>query len=297
MYFLSCAKRTTNLASINSSQLKEFPVLLPSIPEQDCLIGILNCWNTAIERTEKLIATKLARKRGLMQQLLTGKKRFNEFAEQQWKQVHLGDVFRERCETLADYLRKLRAKEPDKNQVNEKVSLELLSITAKEGVVSRDTLVKRDTSSEDKSKYLRICAGDIGYNTMRMWQGVSGLSALEGIVSPAYTICTPTKEIDGKFASYLFKHVPVVHLFWRYSQGLVDDTLNLKFDNFAPIKVLIPSSIDEQRRIAAVLETCDQEIELLRKQLAALKRQKRGLMQKLLIGQIRVNIETSEAAK
>jgi type I restriction enzyme S subunit len=120
-----------------------------------------------------------------------------------------------------------------------------------------------------------------------MWQGVAGLSRIEGIVSPACTICIPSGRIDAQFAAYLFKHLPMIDAFRRNSQGLVDDTLALKFPNFARIHVTIPA-VREQKRIAAVLDVCDREIELLQKQLAALKEQKRGLMQKLLTGELRV---------
>jgi type I restriction enzyme S subunit len=284
-----------NREGLNYDQIGKFLIPLPPIEQQIKIVEVLSAWDTASRQTEKLITAKVKRKRGLMQQLLTGKRRFQQFGRQEWKQVRLGDVFRERCETLAGYLRKLQEAEQEKEKVRATVSLELLSITAKDGVVHRDTLDKRDTSSEDKSKYLRICPGDIGYNTMRMWQGVSGLSELEGIVSPAYTICTPTDEVDGKFASYLFKYTPLVHLFWRYSQGLVADTLSLKFHHFAQIKTLLPP-IAEQQRIATVLECCDKEISLLKQQLDALKRQKHGLMQKLLTAQVRVKVNDVEAA-
>ncbi|MFO4987002.1 hypothetical protein RCK87_24985, partial [Salmonella enterica subsp. enterica serovar 1,4,[5],12:i:-] len=94
-------------------------------------------------------------------------------------------------------------------------------------------LERRDTSAEDKSNYKVIRKGDIGYNTMRMWQGVFGLSAHDGIVSPAYTVVTPDRSrILGEFASHLFRHPRVVHTFRRYSQGLVDDTLLLKYPHF-----------------------------------------------------------------
>ena len=75
--------------------------------------------------------------------------------------------------------------------------------------------------------------------------------------------------------------------FHRHSQGLVSDTLNCKFPSFAKIKVTIPS-IPEQRKIAEVLGLMDEEIALLRRELEALKRQKQGLMQKLLTGEVRV---------
>jgi type I restriction enzyme S subunit len=203
-----------------------------------------------------------------MQQLLTGKRRFPEFAKSDWTEYHLGELFSERKET-------------------NRTDLPLLAITSDRGVIPRDEVDRKDASSEDKSKYKRISPGDIGYNTMRMWQGVSALSSLEGIVSPAYTICKPKKNIDSQFAAYLFKYPPVVNIFYRYSQGLVSDTLNLKFPNFSQIKVTIPQP-NEQKRIASMLATYDREISLLQAQAEALKRHKRGLMQKLLTGQIRV---------
>ena len=162
----------------------------------------------------------------------------------------------------------------------------MLSITSGEGVIPRSG-ERKDTSSEDKSKYLRICPGDIGYNTMRMWQGVSALSSLEGIVSPAYTICTPKKGIDGEFMAYLFKLPRVINLFYRYSQGLTSDTWNLKYKHFKQIKVTVPE-VDEQKSIARILKFCDEEIDLLKKQAEGYRKQKRGLMQKLLTGKWRV---------
>ena len=156
-------------------------------------------------------------------------------------------------------------------------------------MVSRDALDRRDTSSEDKGAYLRICPGDIGYNTMRMWQGVCGLSRIEGIVSPAYTIVTPRDGIDGEFMALLFKSPAAIHLFHRHSQGLVKDTLNLKWRHFAEIKVQIPEK-SEQQAIAHVFQTADRELALLRAQLDALREQKKGLMQKLLTGEVRVGV-------
>ena len=199
-----------------------------------------------------------------MQQLLSGKKRFPEFGDK-WEEVHLGDVFKERND------------------------LKLLAITSSNGVVNRDTLEKRDTSNKDKSKYKRIVVGDIGYNTMRLWQGVAALSGIEGIVSSAYTIVIPQKNVEPVFMSYLFKLPKMIHTFFRYSQGLVDDTRNCKFNHFAQIKVVIPSK-KEQQKIAAILQTIDKEIETLQQKLQALKKQKKGLMQQLLTGKKRVKL-------
>lgn len=263
------ATKGVSQANINPTILKErFLVPLPPLPEQRRIAEILGTWDQTITLTEQLIAAKQRRKKALMQQLLTGRRRFREFEGEEWREVHLGEGFAERRETGF-------------------VDLPLLSVTDEKGIVYRDTLDRRDTSNEDKSKYLHVCPGDIAYNTMRMWQGRAGVSKLEGIVSPAYTVCVPKASVDVNFMGYLFKFPPTIYVFWRFSQGLVSDTLSLKFDAFSRIRVKNPG-IEEQRKIAAVLQACDEEIELLGQKLAALKRQKQGLMQQLLTGRVRV---------
>lgn len=159
---------------------------------------------------------------------------------------------------------------------------------ASQGIVPRDQLDLKDNSSEDKSKYLHICPGDIGYNTMRMWQGVSAFSEYDGIVSPAYTILKPSSKINAKYFVYLFKTQAVVFLFYRYSQGLVDDTRNLKYANFKKIKVTYPADKSEQDAIVKVLATANKEIELMQKELDHEKQKKKALIQLLLTGIVRV---------
>jgi type I restriction enzyme S subunit len=230
----------------------------------------LGTWDRAIETQQNLIDSLTRRKKALMQQLLTGKTRLPGF-EDEWLDVKLGDYFKERRE---------------RNHNN----LKLLAITAKDGIVDRNSLTKTDTSNADKSKYLRITPGDIGYNTMRMWQGVSGLSTMEGIVSPAYTILKPTEDVHPEFAAYLFKLPSLIFRFKRYSQGLVDDTLSLKYTAFKIIKSSIPTTKEEQQAIAKVLTAADQEIQLHTQHLTSLRTQKRGLMQQFLTGKTRVLI-------
>lgn len=261
---------SSGLRTLSVGRIRELQFPLPLLPEQQKIANILGVWDEALEKLDSLIAAKDRRKKALMQQLLTGKRRLPGFSKP-WSRDRLGLLFSERAEM----------NHPD---------LPLLSITGDRGVIRRDGLVKRDTSSEDKSKYLRIAPGDIGYNTMRMWQGVSALSALEGIISPAYTVCVPTERIVGRFAAHFFKLPHTISLFHRHSQGLVDDTLNLKFPVFAKIEVGIPRDTTEQAAIAAILDAADTELRLLRQQRAALDQQKRGLMQQLLTGKLRVRL-------
>lgn len=251
------------------SIIKDLLLYIPSLKEQKAIVNVISRWCRAIDSIEHLISARQERRKWLTQQLMTSKKRLPGF-NKPWITVHLGEVFTNRVEV---------------NHLN----LPLIAITGSGGVVNREDLNRRDTSKEDKSKYLRICPGDIGYNTMRMWQGVCGFSQLEGIVSPAYTIVTPKDEVDGQFMALLFKSLPVIHLFHRHSQGLVDDTLNLKWRHFSEIKVTIPEK-KEQKAIAAVFQTVDRELDLLRSQLEALREQKKGLMQKLLTGKVRVKV-------
>ena len=161
------------------------------------------------------------------------------------------------------------------------IDLPLLAITGTGGVVPRESLERRDTSNPDKSKYLLIRKNDIAYNTMRMWQGVSGLSFFDGIASPAYTICVAKSGIAATFAKHLFKFPQIIQVFHRNSQGMVDDTLNLKFENFRQIKVKIPP-LPEQKKIASILTAVDDVIESTQAQINKLKDLKTGMMQQLL---------------
>ena len=255
---------------VHFSQFLEFVLPLPSINERTKIAAILTTQDKVIELKEKRLAEKQRQKKYLMQQLLTGKKRLPGFSGA-WKTERLGKLFFERKETNCE-------------------NLEMLAITGTQGIIPRKELDLKDNSSEDKSKYLRVCVGDIGYNTMRMWQGVSAYSNYEGIVSPAYTILKPSSSINAKYFAYLFKMPEIIFLFYRFSQGLVDDTRNLKYENFKKIKVCYPPDMKEQTAIAEVLSTADHEIDLLQQDIEQEKQKKKALMQLLLTGIVRVKV-------
>lgn len=259
----------STLLHVHKSDIVEQLIYDTNFDVQSEIARILDIWDTAILVHEKRIVDKQSLRKGLMQQLLSGKQRFPGYIRP-WRTVCLGEVFRNRTESGRE-------------------DLPLLSITGEGGVVNRDTIVRRDTSNTDKSRYLRICPGDIGYNTMRMWQGVAGHSTMEGIVSPAYTIVIPDNSLDAEFMAVFFKYPPIINLFRRYSQGLVDDTLNLKFRHFSEIKVTIPEK-EEQTKIASIFRIIGKELSVLRQEIDLLKEQKKGLMQQLLTGKKRVKV-------
>ncbi len=259
----------SDITNLNQGTLCSLTVCLPGLEEQRRIAEILTAQDKIIALKEQRLAEKRRQKTGLAQRLLTGKTRLPGF-DGEWKTERLGALFAERVETKRE-------------------DLELLAITASQGVIPRSRLDLKDNSSEDKSKYLRVCVGDIGYNTMRMWQGVSAYSNYEGIVSPAYTVLKPSADVCAKYFAYLFKTPKIVFQFYRHSQGLVDDTRNLKYANFKKISVVYPPNLEEQQAIAEVLTCADREIEALQRDLELEKRKKKALMQLLLTGVVRVN--------
>ena len=263
--YINSGVRNDGLLNLNDNNFYKTKLVLPPLKEQEKIAEVLSCWDDGIEVLEKLLEKKQLHKKALMQRLYSRKK--TKFDKKIYK---LGQLFTNRKETNC-------------------TNLELLSVCDGVGIIPRSQLNAKDNSNEDKSKYLKVCIGDIAYNTMRMWQGRCGVSNYEGIVSPAYTVCIPNEKINVNYMYYMFKTPHMIHDFWRFSQGIVEDTLNLKFNNFSIIKVEIPTK-EVQQKIAEILNNCDEEIRLLAKKLEMLKQQKKGLMQKLLTGEIRVKI-------
>jgi type I restriction enzyme, S subunit len=135
------------------------------------------------------------------------KLRFPAFQESPaWSVKPLGRLFRERQETGF-------------------TELPLLSVTDRDGVISQAETNRKNNSNSSKAKYLRVVPGDVAYNTMRMWEGRSARVGMEGLVSPAYTVCRPSAEANSYFFAYYFKTETLIKQFKKYSQGLVKDTL------------------------------------------------------------------------
>lgn len=177
-----------------------------------------------------------------------------------WKQVKIKDCFTERSERSAEG--------------------ELISVTINSGVVKASDLDRKDNSSSDKSNYKVVKVGDIAYNSMRMWQGASGFSPYDGILSPAYTVITPKENSNPKFFAYNFKRHEMIWTFQINSQGLTSDTWNLKFPALSAIKITVPS-YEEQTEIARFFEKLDHQLALQQRELELLKDTKKSLLQKM----------------
>ena len=190
------------------------------------------------------------------------KVRFKGF-EGEWSTNNLGSIFAERIES------------------NE--NGEMLSVTMNNGIIRSSDNGRFDNSNSDKSKYKVVKIGDIAYNSMRMWQGASGVSQYEGIVSPAYTVVTPSVDVDTDFFGYLFKTDDVIRLFKLNSQGLTSDNWNLKYPAFSRICVSYPESKEEQQAIATFFRSLDRKIALETARLEKLKQIKLACLDKMFV--------------
>ena len=109
-------------------------------------------------------------------------------------------------------------------------------------------------------------------------------------VSDSYISLVPKNgsPLKIEFLNYLSQMRFLRHMAYICSHGVHIEKMTFNLEDFLHEKITIPPTLDEQAKIVGVLAACDKEIKLLEKQLGALKEQKRGLMQKLLTGEIRV---------
>ncbi|WOS31145.1 restriction endonuclease subunit S [Listeria monocytogenes] len=245
--------------NVSQTILSSIELLMPEIEEQNKIDKFFIQLDTTIAlHQRKLDALKLMKK-GFLQQMFPKIEadipeiRFADF-DGKWEQRKLGEIFNERSERSADG--------------------ELISVTINSGVIKASKLEKKDNSSFDKSNYKVVKKGDIAYNSMRMWQGASGYSSYDGILSPAYTVIYPRKDIDTIFIAYMFKKIDMIQTFQRNSQGLTSDTWNLKFPSLSTIKIKIPAN-DEQIKITNLFQKLEYTSILHQNQIEMLKKVKK----------------------
>ena len=251
---------------LSVEKLVRYKLVIPTRLEQNKIADILQLWDTAIAKQTALIEQLTLRKRGLMQQLLTGKKRLKGFEG--------GNFHR-----LGNYISECNRRNVGCNRV--------LSVTNTRGFILQEEQFDKIVASNDTSNYKVVCRGEFAYNPSRV--NVGSLAMLndydEGILSPMYIVFKANENIDKTYLlqclqSWWFRgHIPA------YTQGSVRDSLS--FDGLCSMKFYIPT-LQEQKAISAILERADKEIEIQKQKLAAMQEQKKGLMQVLLTGKRRI---------
>ncbi|MGY6744813.1 MAG: restriction endonuclease subunit S [Cecembia sp.] len=258
--------------------------------EQKAIAQVLSTWDKAIHQTEQLIAQKEQGKKWLMQQLLTGKKRLKGFEKSKayhktdlgltipldWAKIKVKDLFSERKETSKDQL-----------------VYPLYSLTIENGLTEKTDRYERSflLKNKDENLYKLIYPNDILFNPMNLRFGAIAKSKIEKIVSVSayYNSIFLKKEsnADIDFYESLFKTPVFFNLYDRIAIGSLIEKKRVHLSSFIELEVPLPSK-EEQTAIAQVLEAADKEISLLKAKAEKLREQKKGLMQVLLTGRVRV---------
>jgi len=268
------------LSAINNALIP-----LPTLPEQIKIAEILYTWDEAIEQSRKLIEAKKRHKKALMQQLLTGKRRLQPYAKPNRKNSYR---FFELPEDWACPQIKEIAQECSERNTS-RHDLPVLACSKHLGFVESSEYFGKQVFSEDTSNYKIIRQGQFGFPSNHIEEGSIGLLQKQhiGLVSPIYTVFKCNENIIPEYLYAIFKTDTFRHIFKVSTNASVDRRGSLRWREFSLIHIPMPST-KEQRAIADVLKTSDDEIFQFETKLKALEKQKRGLMQKLLTGEVRV---------
>lgn len=260
-------------SNIGQGDLGKVRLLIPPIAEQEAIAHVLGLVEKAIELNNKIITQKELRRKWLMQNLLTGKKRLKGFAWE-WKEYHIWDV----------------AKEVSIRNRSDK-QLTVLSCTKYAGLVPSLEYFGRKIFADDVSTYKVVPKGHFAYATNHIEEGSIGYqdSFDEALISPMYTVFKTDSSINDFFFYKLLKSHRLVYQYQARMEGSIDRRGGLRWDAFSIIKVKIPS-LDEQIAISRVLHAADKEISLLKAKAERLREQKKGMMQQLLTGKKRLRM-------
>jgi len=275
LYFISTLVRgNANQVSITLKELFQYKFVLPPLPEQKKIAKILSTWDKAIETVEKLIENSQQKKKALMQQLLTGKKRFPEF-DGEWKEVRLGNIVEITTGSS-------KTKYIDEN--GERFILDM-------GSVSRDgkLIPSKRTSYADNHLFkgqLVMPKDDIGGGNIIGRVGYVDQDDKYILGDHVYALSVNT--VDPLFLSYLINGFTVNKSLRRKANGTAQ--LGLGKKDVEKQVIVIPPSVKEQQQITSVLSSADQETETWQKELSHLKQEKKALMQQLLTGKRRVKV-------
>ena len=149
-----------------------------------------------------------------------------------------------------------------------------------DGMVPRASFDRDFYDIKDPACNKKVCKGDIAYNMMRMWQGAQGVAVEDCMVSPAYVVLEPLRDVCSEFFAYFFKLPQSLDVLTSHSRGLTKDRLRLYFDDFRRMPLCVPK-IGEQQRIAACLSSVDTLISAQSHKLDSLRTHKNGLIQQL----------------
>ena len=261
------ATGTTSVAAIYGRDLDLLKFLIPPLPEQKAIATVLSTWDEAIQKTEALILQKELRKKWLMQQLLTGKKRLKGF-DGEWKEKKL-DLF---------------IKEHKEKPTN--IDNFIVLTSAKFGLVKQSEYYGDNRiTNRDNADYNVIPPNYLTYRS-RSDDGLFTFNkndlGFTGLVSGYYPVFTIETGDIGFILMYINYFRKKLSMFAIGTSQLV-----LTINELKKAKFKFPEQ-KEQTAISQVLQVADKEISLLKNKVDKLREQKKGLMQVLLTGKKRL---------
>lgn len=250
-YFMSHAAGTsTSMVKINKVVLESFPLSLPPLEEQKKIAETLSVWDSAIEKMEKLIALKVSFHSNLR----------NDYMQNclNWEKKSI--------EAIAKVKKGIQLN--GENMIADGRYYVMNGGVAPSGFTNEwNTLENTVSISEGGNS-----CGFVAYNDEKFWAG-----------GHCYTLVELSSDVSSKFLFHYLKSKEKEIMKLRVGSGLP----NIQKDAIASFEVMFPK-IDQQREIVGVLDSSMQELSLLKQQLALYKKQKQGLMHKLLTGEWRV---------
>lgn len=265
---------------VPADSVSSYKLPVPPLPEQQKIAEVLGTWDKAIEKQSQLIKKLELRKKGLMQHLLTGKKRLPGF-NKKWEKIKLGKIGK---------FDKGFGVPKDSIKENGNKAITYGEIYTKYNYVIKNVASYIDDETASISK--KITRGAIlftgsGETLEDIGKCVAFIDNDVAYAGGDIIIFNPSIGINSVVLSYCLNSSPVNAQKWKYGQGF--SVVHIYQKDLAKIQIEIPS-LEEQTAIAQVLTAADHEIELAQQKLELLRQQKRGLMQQLLTGKKRIKI-------
>lgn len=278
-----------SVVHIYSNHLAKIRILLPPLPEQQKIATILITWDTAIEKMDQLIAAKQRLNKGLMQQLLTGKKRFKEFVKsKEMRKTKLGWIPEDwELKRLGDLTEKFVNGGTPSTQITDYWNGNIPWITGADILDQKVAVIRRYISKEavEKSSTNIIEKGNI-LLVSRTGVGKLAIAPFDIAISQDFTGIYVKKNILDKV--YLFLYFNFTHRELK-AQNQGTSIQGIKRETLSSFNIPLPP-LSEQQKIATIFSNLDNTIEKLNNKKTSLEKQKKGLMQILLTGKKRVKL-------
>jgi len=276
--FIAKANGSTFL-EITPSAIKDTEISLPpTIEEQRAIARVLSDFDRLIEALDELIEKKKMIKKGAMQELLTGKKRLPGFTGE-WVRKRLGGV----VDIVGGGTPDTKNPKYWGGKINWFTPTE---IGESKYVSESERKITDEGLKHSSAKILPI--GSILF-TSRATIGEVAILRKEATTNQGFQSLIP-KNIDNEFLYYLLLIIKREFIAKANGSTFLEITPSAIKDT----EISLPPTIEEQRAIARVLSDMDAEIEALERKKEKYERLKKGAMELLLTGKIRIKEENGK---